>query len=164
MVRAFVCPHRLRRRQPSAGADPPFVFNRWMKLVVVKMPVPIVPFSDPITCSSRHAIEPSLGQLWSEPALIESTVCAHTLLLSSELCHVALPKGIGFGANLFGLVLGLRKWVIICTSCPKKLVNRVARGEHCYSPREPCAGRQADVALAYPWRVRARTAEPLAVA
>ena len=49
------------------------------------------------------------------------STAAHTLLLSNELCHVALPKGCGFGATSLGFVLGLRKWVMIWTSCPKKL-------------------------------------------
>ena len=51
----------------------------------------------------------------------ESGTCAHTLLLSKELCHVALPKGSGFGAAPLGFVSGLRKWVMIWKSCPKKL-------------------------------------------
>jgi len=70
-------------------------------------------------CSKRQAIEPVFGQLGSEPAGIEageggvvkfeSGTCAHTLLLSKELCHVALPKGSGFGAAPLGFVSGLRK-------------------------------------------------------
>jgi hypothetical protein len=62
-------------------------------------------------CSRRQAIEPLFGQLGWDPAGIEFAfrTCAHTLLLSIELCHVTLPKGSGFGANWLGLVLGLRK-------------------------------------------------------
>jgi hypothetical protein len=89
-------------------------------------------------CSKRQAIEPVFGQLGSEPARIavgeggvvefESGTCAHTLLLSKELCHVALPKGTGFGAASLGFVSGLRKWVMIWTSCPKTFTKRVASG------------------------------------
>jgi len=80
-------------------------------------------------CSKRQAIEPVFGQLVSEPAWIEageggvvefeSGTCAHTLLLSKELCQVALPKGSGFGAASLGFVSGLRKWVMIWKSRPK---------------------------------------------
>jgi hypothetical protein len=79
-------------------------------------------------CSKRQAIEPVFGQLGSEPARIEageggvvefeSGTCAHTLLLSKELCHVALPKASGFGAASLGFVSGLRKWVMIWKSFP----------------------------------------------
>ena len=58
----------------------------------------------------------------------ESGTCAHTLLLSKELCHVALPKGTGFEANSLGFVSGLRKWVMIWMSWPKNLVKSVASG------------------------------------
>jgi hypothetical protein len=78
-------------------------------------------------CSKRQAIAPVLGQLvGSEPPGIEAGIefeftktCAHTLLLSKELCHVALPKGSGFGAASLGEASGLRKWVMIWKSCPK---------------------------------------------
>src|SRR5215210_4883900 len=97
-----------------------------MNVVPVSDLPPLGPLSDPITCSKRQPMEPVFGQLACEPARIEFTACAHTLLLSYELCHVALPNGRGSGACLFGFVLGLRKCVIICRSCPKKLVNSVA--------------------------------------
>jgi hypothetical protein len=68
-------------------------------------------------------MEPVFGQLGWEPAGIkageggvvefESGTCAHTLLLSKELCHVALPKGSGLVAASLGLILGLRKCVTI---------------------------------------------------
>ena len=85
------------------------VFKRWMKVVGVMTLPPVGPCCDPIDCSKRQPIAPALGQLASEPARIECTVCAHTMLLSNELCHVAFPKGSGFGANWLGLVSGLRK-------------------------------------------------------
>ena len=90
--------------QPSAssGADPPFVFKRWTKVVWVRNLPPVGPCSEPMDCSKRQAIEPVFGQLVSEPAGIEageggvvefeSGTCAHTLLLSNELCQVALPQ------------------------------------------------------------------------
>ena len=62
----------------------------------------------------KAADRAAFGQVGSEPAAMECCVYAHTLLLSEELCHVALPKGNGFGANSLGLVLGLKKWVMIC--------------------------------------------------
>jgi len=37
-----------------------------------------------------------------------------------ELCHVALAKGSGVGAASLGFVSGLRKWVMIWKSFPKK--------------------------------------------
>src|SRR5215469_3428419 len=60
--------------------------------------------------------------------LFGSRTAAQTLLLSSELCHVALPKGRGFGATSFGFVSGLRKCVMISNVCPKIVWNRVASG------------------------------------
>ena len=91
-----------------------------------KLP-PVGPGSEPIDSSRRQAIEPVFGQLMgSEPAGIEAAfgvppfrTCAHTLLLSSELCHVALPKGSGLGAAPLGFVSGLRKCVMIWKSIPK---------------------------------------------
>jgi hypothetical protein len=77
-------------------------------------------------------MEPVFGQLASDPAgmafFFGSRTAAQTLLLSSELCHVALPKGRGFGAASFGLVSGLRKCVTIWNVCPKMVWNRVASG------------------------------------
>ena len=77
-------------------------------------------------------MEPVFGQLASDPAgmafFFGSRTAAQTLLLSSELCHVALPKGRGFGARSFGLVSGLRKCVMIWNVCPKMVWNRVASG------------------------------------
>src|SRR5262249_19177548 len=99
-----------------------------MKVVWVKNLPPVGPCSEPIDWSKRQPIAPAFGQLGSEPAGIECNACAHTLLLSKELCHVALPKGTGFGANSLGFVSGLRKWVMIWTSRPRTLVKRVASG------------------------------------
>ena len=104
------------------------VFKRWMKVVLARILPPVGPCCDPIDSGKRQAIEPVFGQLLgSEPAGIEAGIefgktktCAHTLLLSKELCHVGLPKGSGFGAALLGFVSGLRKWVMIWKSCPKK--------------------------------------------
>ena len=106
------------------------VFKRWTKVVLLRNVPPVGPSCEPMDCSKRQAIEPVFGQLGSEPAGIEageggvvefeSGTCAHTLLLSKELCHVALPKGSGFGAFSLGFVSGLRKWVMIWKSCPKK--------------------------------------------
>src|SRR5258707_11000168 len=105
---------------------------------------PAGPFCVPIDCSNRQLIEPAFGQLASEPAVIDPTPFAHTTLLSSELCHVALPKGRGFGAFSLGLVSGLRKWVIISKSCPKSLVKRVASGRALLTVQEApvLVGRQ----------------------
>ena len=99
------------------------VFKRWMKVVLARILPPVGPCCEPIDCSKRHAIAPVFGRLGSEAAGIEfgCRTCAHTLLLSKELCHVALPKGSGLGAASLGCVSGLRKWVTIWKSCPKKL-------------------------------------------
>ena len=99
------------------------VFKRWTKVVLDMILPPAGPCCVPIDCSKRQAIEPVFGQLGFEPAGIEageggvvefeSGTCAHTLLLSKELCHVALPKGNGFMAASLGFTSGLRKWVTI---------------------------------------------------
>jgi len=95
-------------------------------------------------CSKRQLIEPAFGQLGSEPAVIDASKFPHTLLLSKELCHVALPKASGFGANWLGSVSGLRKWVRIWMSCPKKLAKRVAWGREALTVHEApvLVGRQ----------------------
>ena len=81
-----------------------------MKVVWLRSLPPVGPFSDPIDCSKTQAIAPVFGQLSSEPAGTAFFFCAHTLLLSKELCQVTLPKGSGFGAvSGFGFVSGLRK-------------------------------------------------------
>jgi hypothetical protein len=54
-------------------------------------------------------MDPVFGQLLgSEPAGIAfpCNTAAQTLLLSTELCQVALPNGSGFGAKSLGLVSG----------------------------------------------------------
>jgi len=53
-------------KQPVAGlegADPPFVFRRWTKVVLDRIFPPVGPSSVPISVSSRQAIEPVFGQL-----------------------------------------------------------------------------------------------------
>ena len=80
-----------------------------MKVVLVSNLPPVGPCCEPMDCSKRQLIEPAFGQLASEPAGIDFNACAHTLLVSSELCQVALPKGNGLGAFSFGFVSGLRK-------------------------------------------------------
>ena len=93
------------------GADPPFVFSRWINVVLLKAVPPVGPGSEPMVCSNRQAIEPVFGQLGSSAAAgieLPFRTAAHTLLLSNELCHVALPKGSGLGATSFGLASGLR--------------------------------------------------------
>ena len=84
---------------PSAGAAPPRVFNLWMKVVLDNIVPPEGPGCEPMDCSSRQGMEPVFGQVGSEPAgmLFECSTCAQTLLVSNELCHVALPKGRGVG-------------------------------------------------------------------
>src|SRR5438046_6238920 len=86
------------------------------------------PTSEPITCSNKQSIEPPFGQLASVPAVMKFFFCAHTRLLSKELCQVTSPKRGGFGPMSFGFTTGLRKWVIICTASPKIFVKRVASG------------------------------------
>src|SRR5690349_3806288 len=101
-----------------------------MNVVFDRILPPVGPWSEPIAVSKRHAMDPVFGQLGSVPArmacVVGSRTAAQTLLLSSELCHVALPKGSGFGATPFGFVSGLRKWVMIWNVCPKMVWNRVA--------------------------------------
>src|SRR5947209_3823499 len=113
---------------PVAGADPPFVFSRWMNVVLVKLVPPVGPCAVPITCRRRQSIAPALGQLASVPAWTKFVFCAHTLLLSKELCHVASPKRGGFGPISFGFSTGLRKCVMTWNGCPKTFAKRVASG------------------------------------
>jgi hypothetical protein len=85
-------------------------------------------------CNKRQGIEPEFGQLGSVPATIDPppsfvNTTAHTLLVSRELCHVALPpRDTGLGAFSLGFASMLRKWVMIWKGCPKISVNRVASG------------------------------------
>src|SRR5581483_11794991 len=114
-----------------SGADPPLVFKRWTNVVLLRAAPPVGPSCEPIDCSKRQAMAPLFGQLGSEPARIEageggsveceSGTCAQTLLVSKELCHVALPKGSGSGAASLGFVSGLRKWVMTWKFSPRKL-------------------------------------------
>ena len=48
--------HQLRRRQPSAGANPPFVLRRWIKVVLLSDLPPVGPCSEPLACSRRQVI------------------------------------------------------------------------------------------------------------
>ena len=94
-------------KQPVAGlegADPPFVFRRWTKVVLDRIFPPVGPSSVPIAVRSRQAIEPVFGQLASVPAaiVVAGVALAHTLLLSRELYHVASPKRGGFGPMSLG--------------------------------------------------------------
>src|SRR5882672_6599410 len=115
-----------------------------MKVVPVSDLPPVGPACAPITCRRRQAIDPVFGQLESVPAAIECSTCAHTLLLSKELCQVALPKGSGFGATPLGLVSGLRKCVMTWTGWLATLTKRVASGRALATVQEaPVAvGRQ----------------------
>ena len=105
-------------------------------MVLVKKLPPAGPVSVPIDCNKRQAIAPGFGQLGSEPAGIDCSVCPHTLLVSNELCHVAFPKGSGFGADWLGLVSGLRKCVITSTYLPKTFTKRVASGREALTVQE----------------------------
>jgi hypothetical protein len=82
------------------------VLKRWMKVVRVMNLPPVGPCCDPTECRTRRPIAPAFGQLASEPAAIDASCFAHTLLLSKELRHVALPKGSGFGGELVGVCIG----------------------------------------------------------
>src|SRR3954451_9859259 len=99
-----------------------------MNVVFVNILPPVGPSAVPMVCSNRQSIAPAFGQLASEPAGMKFVFCAHTLLLSKELCQVTSPKRGGFGPTSFGFSTGLRKWVMIWTAAPKRLVNRVASG------------------------------------
>src|SRR6185295_9079943 len=112
-----------------------------MKLVLDSIVPPEGPGWEPMDCSSRQGMEPVFGQAGTEPAgmLFECSTCAQTLLVSNELCHVALPKGSGFGAASLGLAFGLRKWVAIWTTCPKTRWKRVASGREGFTVQEAVA-------------------------
>src|SRR6266436_99997 len=115
-----------------------------MNVVFVSDLPPAGPSSEPITCNNRQSIAPPFGQLASVPAVMKFFFCAHTLLLSKELCQVTSPKRDGFGPMPFGFTTGLRKCVIICTASPKIFVKRVASGRALLTVQEtaPSLGRQ----------------------
>ena len=52
---------------------------------------------------------PLFGQLWSEPAGIDCSVFPHTLLLSKELCQLALPNGSRVWGELVGVGIGAKE-------------------------------------------------------
>src|SRR5215472_8410714 len=94
------------------GAAPPRVFRRCTKVVLNSRRPPVGPFSLPRDCSRRHGIAPLLGQLSrSVPPSIEPIADAHTLLVSKELCQVALPLS-GTETPGSGFSLILRKCVM----------------------------------------------------
>src|SRR3982750_1278533 len=99
-----------------------------MKLVFVNVLPPVGPCSDPMVCSNRQSIAPAFGQLASVPAVTKFFFCAHTLLLSKELCQVTSPNRGGFGPTSLGFSTGLRKWVMIWNAAPKTFVKSVASG------------------------------------
>lgn len=68
------------------------MFRRCINVVFVSDLPPVGPASEPITCSKRQSIAPPFGQLASVPAVMKSVFCAHTRLLSKELCQVTSPK------------------------------------------------------------------------
>src|SRR6266704_5148182 len=107
-----------------------------MNVVLVSDLPPAGPSSEPITRSKRQPIEPPFGQLASDPAGIKFFFCAHTRLLSKELCHVTSPKRGGFGPMSLGFTTGLRKWVMICTASPKICVKSVASGRALFTVQE----------------------------
>jgi hypothetical protein len=82
-----------------------------MKLVLLSSVPSVGPSFAPTASSNRQAIEPEFGQLGS-PELagiaFPLRTAAHTLLLSNELCHVALPKGTGRVGSL-GFSFGLEE-------------------------------------------------------
>ena len=90
---------------------------------------PVGPCWFPMDSNRRHGIEPAFGQLASDPASMCPVAVAHTLLVSKELCHVALPlRDTGSVAFALGYASMLAKWVMICTGCPNTSVKRVASG------------------------------------
>ena len=138
-----VClPTSLRTEQPVLGADPPWVFKRWTNVVLVKKLPPAGPVSVPIDCNKRQAIAPAFGQLWSEPAGIDCSVFPHTLLLSKELCQLALPNGRGLAASRkrFGSLPNHGKPQATSTSClPTKRYTVVIGRANSGSSRPQCS-------------------------
>ena len=114
------------------GAAPPVVFKRCTKLALASRLPPVGPFWLPMDCDKRQGIAPSFGQLaGSEPASIDPTAFAHTLLVSKELCQVALPpSGTGVGAFALGFRSILANWVMIWTGCPKRSEKSVSSRHH----------------------------------
>ena len=80
-----------------------------MNVVCVRDLPPVGPWSDPMDCSSKQGIAPVFGQLGSDPAAIDCSVCPHTLLESNELCHVALPNATRFRREFVGVCVGAEK-------------------------------------------------------
>jgi hypothetical protein len=144
------------------GADPPWVFKRWMNVVLVKKLPPVGPASVPIACNKRQGMAPLFGQLWSEPAGIDCSVFPHTLLLSKELCQLALPNGSGVWGELVGVGIGAKE---MChyLHVPVKDINKKGRfgasgGDSPGSSESACARGQANIALS-PHRLTQQNAE-----
>ena len=107
MYGTSVClPTSAEVEQPSAGADPPLVFKRWMKVVLVMTLPPVGPCCDPIDCSKRQAIAPAFGQLGSEPAGIDMhrvapTPCCYRRNSATSRCRRVAGLG-----QLVGVCIG----------------------------------------------------------
>ena len=121
------------------------VFRRWMNVVLIRRLPPERPCSDPVTCSKRQAIDPTFGQLCSEPAVIESIRCAQTLLLlTKELCQVGCRRAADWG-ELVRICVGTQKvsddldGLILKQGGFRTSVNN--------GPRKPCACGQAHMPL-----------------
>src|SRR6185295_17173796 len=110
-------PTSVATAQPVAGASPPTVFNRWMKVVSDNRSPPVGPSWAPTsrTWSLTQAIAPGLTKGASEEDLI---ALAQTVLVSRESSHVARMTPGSKG-------LMLKKCVI---SCFPLSLNNVASG------------------------------------
>jgi len=84
----------------------------------------------------EKAIERYSGRLGFGTGCEQMLVCAQTLLLSDELCQVALPKGSGLGSKLISDCVGAQEMMMICCACPKRFVNRVASGRAALTVQE----------------------------
>src|SRR5436190_19849044 len=95
--------------QPLAGASPPEVFKRWMKVVLVSLPpLPFGPVAVPTTFSRSQGIAPDATKAGSEDIWLVGAN-PHTSQLSLESCNVARSEPHYAG-------LWLRMWVMLFRS------------------------------------------------
>src|SRR5678815_5806057 len=74
--------------QPVAGASPPYVFTRWMKVVRVSRSPPVAPACTPIFSSSSQGTELGRTKAGSNEGGDGGNTLAHTVLVS-RACHAA---------------------------------------------------------------------------
>src|SRR5829696_5250914 len=110
------------RLQPSEGATPPVVFNRWMNVVSYNVLPPVGPSDLPTASTRSQGIAPGATKFASRD---DSRTRPQTVLVSRESCQATRmipgPNGPVVGSS----GLGPKKCVVSCSS---RSPNNVASG------------------------------------